>query len=163
MSTMTTITERTMRYPRLSRAAPAALFLALAACGPADSAEPESPDPEPTPVGDEAEPEVLEPTRGEYACHIEVPGQPKAEASCTIEDDDLGEGLWLDTLDGDVWLSGVIEPKEEGSFELAGDLFCPQGACDEEVDAVFRELESGVYEAEAELEAGALTIRLERS
>ena len=136
--------------------------LALAACGPAESAEPASPDPASPAPDPEPEPALLSPAEGEYTCAISLAGQSQPDATCEVREDDLGEELWLETLDGEVWLSGVVEPQDENSFVLAGDVFCAQGGCDAAIDARFYERASGVYEAEIDLERGALVVEMSR-
>jgi hypothetical protein len=62
----------------------------------------------------------------------------------------------------EVRVSGVIEPKGPESFELSGDVFCPQGTCDAQVDATFRTSGPQTYKAETELDQGTLTVELQR-
>ncbi len=147
---------------RISLAAAAALV--AVACGPAESPEPAAPSPEPEPVAkveSEAD-EASAPAAGRYTCRITLAGEAQPESACEIAEGDVPDSLWLETLDGDLWISGEVTPGEGEGFELAGDVFCPQGACDEPLDASFERTGPGAYQATAELSAGELVIELSR-
>jgi hypothetical protein len=146
----------------LTRLIPIAIPLALLACGPAESPEPEAPV---QPVEVEPEPEAepaLGPPKGEYTCRVMLAGEPQPDARCVITEGDLPESLWLDTLEGEMLISGEVSPVDGSSFELAGDVMCPQGACYDELDMVFSSSGAGAFEGRAEISAGELVVELSR-
>lgn len=158
-----------MSYPMIARTlpkVPAALAaLALAACAPTRPPEPASPD---TQVEEEVGEEPVEetgsqaPPKGEYTCRISIAGEAQPEGACRLTEGDLPESLWFETVDGEVWISGAVTPESAERFELAGDVLCPQGACDEPLDATFRETDAGAYEARADTAEGEIVIEMSR-
>jgi hypothetical protein len=140
-----------------------AIPIAMWACGPAEAPEPAAPVQPAETVG-EPDPEgaVDGPPKGEYTCRIALAGESLAETRCEITDGDLPDSLWLDTIEGEMMVSGQVTPVDADRFELAGDVMCPQGACYDEIEMVFSSSGSGAYEGRAEISAGELVVELSR-
>jgi hypothetical protein len=132
----------------------------MTACGSRNTPEPAAPSPEPAldeSHGDEA---TGSPAKGEYTCRVTIGGEAQPDMTCTVSEGDLPDTLWFETVDGDVQIFGALSPLDADSFELAGDLMCPQGACDEPIDATFRQTSAGAYEARADTAEGEIVIEL---
>ena len=133
----------------------------LCACGGSSAQTPPSETPEPASAW-APETGSSGSLEGDYACHLTIGGQEYRDATCVIGPGDLPDSLWLEKRQGSQRLSGEVVPADGGGFEFHGYYFCPQGACDEDVDAVFEQTEPGTYRGTIETSQGEVVVTLIR-